>query len=161
MALAMENVEKSSSSGLLVNLNELFSTTTNIICRITSGRKYSEDTNKFKKLLTEFTELFGTSDVRDRLTRLAWVSHVNGFNAKAKEFDEFLDGVGEEHMNSQNQQINDHKEIQGEDQKDYVDVLLEIQRQNKSGFPMESTNIKALILVRTKNSTRLPSPKHR
>ncbi|KAK8657770.1 hypothetical protein V6N13_035993 [Hibiscus sabdariffa] len=114
----MENDEKPSSSGLLVNLSELFSTTTNVICRITSARKYSEDTNKFKKLLTEFTELLGTSDVRDRLPWLAWVSHVNGFNAKAKEFDEFLDGVGEEHVNSQNQQINDHKEIQGADQKD-------------------------------------------
>ncbi|KAL4383128.1 hypothetical protein GQ457_15G006520 [Hibiscus cannabinus] len=104
----MENVEKSSSSGLLVNLSELFSTTTNVICRITSGRNYG------------VYRVVGTSDVRDLLPWLAWVSHVNGFNAKAKEFDEFLDGVGEEHKNSQNQQINDHKEIQGADQKDWM-----------------------------------------
>ncbi|KAL4347336.1 hypothetical protein GQ457_17G017820 [Hibiscus cannabinus] len=149
-ALAMEKIEKSSTSGLPINLSEIFSATTNnVICRIALGRKYSEDTTKFKKLLREFTELLGTSDVGDYLPWLSWISHVNGFNAKAKkvakEFDQFLEGVIEEHMNQHNKQTNDHKGIQGEDQKDFVDVLLEIQRQNKVGFPMERMNIKAVI----------------
>ncbi|KAE8730903.1 hypothetical protein F3Y22_tig00002847pilonHSYRG00138 [Hibiscus syriacus] len=122
-ALALENVQKSSSSGLLVNLSELFSmTTNNVICRIALGRKYSEDTGKFKKLLREFTEFLGTLDVGDYIPWLAWLSHVNGFNAKAKkaakELDEFLDGVIDEHMNHHNKQVNDFKGIQGEDQKD-------------------------------------------
>ncbi|KAK8604609.1 hypothetical protein V6N13_099543 [Hibiscus sabdariffa] len=163
-ALAMEKIEKSSASGLPINLSEIFSATTNnVICRIALGRKYSEDTTKFKKLLREFTELLGTPDVGDYLPWLSWISHVNGFNAKAKkvakEFDQFLDGVIEEHMNQHNKQTNDHnKGIQGEDQKDFVDVLLEIQRQNKVGFPMERMNIKAVIFVRTMNFTQLPYP---
>ncbi|KAL4384462.1 hypothetical protein GQ457_15G006490 [Hibiscus cannabinus] len=69
-------------------------------------------------------------------------SHVNGFNAKAdkvaKEFDEFLDGVIEEHMNRDNRHENDEK--------DFVDVLLEIQKQETVGFPIERISIKALIL---------------
>ncbi|MBA0773113.1 hypothetical protein Gotri_008412, partial [Gossypium trilobum] len=65
-ALAVEKIEKSSSLCSPVNLSELFSaTTTNVICRIALGRKYSEDTNKFGKLLNEFTELLGTPDVGD------------------------------------------------------------------------------------------------
>ncbi|KAE8695220.1 Cytochrome P450 71A21 [Hibiscus syriacus] len=53
-ALAVKNVQKSSSSGLLVNLSDLFlMTMNNVICRIYLGRKYSEDTKKFKKILRE------------------------------------------------------------------------------------------------------------
>ncbi|KAK8537667.1 hypothetical protein V6N12_043819 [Hibiscus sabdariffa] len=112
------------------------------IKRIALGRKYNEDKNKFKKLLSDFLELLGTPDVGDYLPWLAWVSHVNGFNAKvdkvAKELDEFLDGVIEEHVNQHNKHAND--------QKDFVDVLLEIQKQDTVGFPIERTSIKALIL---------------
>ncbi|XP_039069268.1 cytochrome P450 71A4-like [Hibiscus syriacus] len=77
-ALAMENIQKSCSSGLTVNLSELFPAITN-------------------------------NNIGDYLPWLAWVSHVNGFNAKAdklaKELDEFLDRVIEEHMNRQNKKI--------------------------------------------------------
>ncbi|KAE8657125.1 Cytochrome P450 71A2 [Hibiscus syriacus] len=141
--LAMEHIKRSCSSGLPVNLSELFpAITNNVICRIALGTKYSEDADRFKKLLNDFVELLGTTNIGDYLPWLAWVSHVNGFNAKAdrvaKEFDEFLDGVIEEHMNRQNKHVND--------QKDFVDVLLEIQRENAVGFPIETTSIKALIL---------------
>ncbi|KAK8479898.1 hypothetical protein V6N11_074092 [Hibiscus sabdariffa] len=142
-ALAMENIKRSCSSGLPVNLSDLFSAiTNNVICRITLGRKYNEDTNKFKKLLCDFVELLGTPNVGDYLPWLAWVSHLNGFNAKAdkvaEEFDEFLDGVIEEHMNLHNRHENDEK--------DFVDVLLEIQKQETVGFPIERISIKAVIL---------------
>ncbi|GMJ00078.1 cytochrome P450, family 71, subfamily A, polypeptide 25 [Hibiscus trionum] len=142
-ALAMACIKRYCSSGLLVNLTELFSATTNnVICRIALGRKYNEDTNKFKKLLSEFLELLGTPSIGDYLPWLAWLSHVNGFNARAdkvaKEFDEFLDGVIEEHLNRRNGD--------GNDQKDFVDVLLEIQKQDSVGFPIERNSIKAIIL---------------
>ncbi|KAK8479897.1 hypothetical protein V6N13_096529 [Hibiscus sabdariffa] len=145
-ALAMEYIRRYCSSGLPVNLTELFSATTNnVICRIALGRKYNEDKNKFEKLLSEFLELLGTPNVGDYLPWLAWVSHVNGFNAKAdkvaKELDEFLDGVIQEHVNEHNRH--------GNDQKDFLDVLLEIQKQDTVGFPIERTSIKAIILIRT------------
>ncbi|KAG8475879.1 hypothetical protein CXB51_032693 [Gossypium anomalum] len=109
-----------------------------------------KNTNKFRKLLSEFTKLLGAPDVGDYLPWLAWLSHVNGLHGKAKkvakELDEFLDGVIKEHMNRHEKHVNDHAEIQGEDQKDFVDALLEIQRENTVGFPLEKINIKALIL---------------
>ncbi|KAK8323218.1 hypothetical protein V6Z11_A12G223000, partial [Gossypium hirsutum] len=129
-ALAMEKIEKCSSLCSPVNLSELFSATTNnVTCKISLGRKYSEDTNKFRKLLSEFTELLGAPD------------------KVAKELDEFLDGVIKEHMNRHEKHVNDHAGIQGEDQKDFVDALLDqIQRENTVGFPLEKISIKALIL---------------
>ncbi|KAB2053554.1 hypothetical protein ES319_A12G195500v1 [Gossypium barbadense] len=150
-ALAVEKIEKSSSLCSPVNLSELFSATNNnVICRIALGRKYSEDTNKFGKLLNEFTKLLGALDVGDYLPWLAWLSHVNGLHGKAekvaKEFDEFLDGVLEEHMNRHDRHVNDHAGIQGEYQEDFVDVLLEIQRENTVDFPSEKISIMTLIL---------------
>ncbi|XP_039046925.1 cytochrome P450 736A117-like [Hibiscus syriacus] len=139
----MEDITRSCSSGLPVNLSELFSATTNnVVSRIALGRKYSEDTNKFKKLLSDFSELLGTSNVGDYLAWLAWVSHVNGFNDKAdkgaKAFDEFLDGVIEERINRRNKHVNY--------QNDLVDILLEVQKENTVGLPIDRTSIKALIL---------------
>ena len=163
-ALAVEKIKKYSTSALPVNLSELFSMiTNNVVCRVALGRKYSEgeDGNKFKKLLSEFGELLGVINVGDYIPWLAWVNHVNGLNAKvdkvAKEFDAFLDGVVEEHMNRHNRKRNDHIGIEDEDQKDFVDVLLKIQRENTVGFPIERMSIKALILVRSSLSP-LPKP---
>ncbi|XVF08812.1 hypothetical protein REPUB_Repub07fG0035600 [Reevesia pubescens] len=152
-ALAIEKIKKSSSSALPINLSELFATlTNNVICRVALGRKYSEgeDGNKFKKLLSEFVELLGGLNIGDYIPSLAFVSHVNGFNARAekvaKKFDAFLDGVVEEHMDRHKKEPNNYTGLRGEDQKDFVDVLLEIQRENKVGFPIERVCIKALIL---------------
>ncbi|KAJ6386918.1 hypothetical protein OIU78_016783 [Salix suchowensis] len=47
----------------------------------------------------------------------------------AKEFDRFLDGVIEEHMVSKT-----GGSVHGEDQQDFVDVLLELQKDNLTGF---------------------------
>ncbi|XVE56693.1 hypothetical protein DITRI_Ditri04bG0031100 [Diplodiscus trichospermus] len=148
-ALAVEKIKKSSKSALPVNLTELFSTVTNnVICRVALGRKDSkgEDQNKFKKLLREFLELLGGLNIADYIPWLAWVNHVNGTNPKAEkvamEFDSFLDGVVEEHMNWHKKNGN----VGVENQKDFVDVLLEIQRENSVGFPIEKVSIKALIL---------------
>lgn len=86
---------------------------------------------------------------------LAWVNHVNGLNDRvekvAKEFDAFLEGVVEEHVSRHNRKQNVHMGIQDEDQKDFVDTLLEIQRENTVGFPIERVCIKAVVLVRTFN----------
>ncbi|XP_022729302.1 LOW QUALITY PROTEIN: cytochrome P450 71A26-like [Durio zibethinus] len=151
--LAVEKIKKCSTSALPVNLSELFSTVTNsVVCRVALGRKYSEgeDGNKFKKLLSEFVELLGGINVGDYIPWLAWINHVNGLNGKvekvAKEFDAFLSGVLEEHMIDITRKGNDDIGIQDEDEKDFVDVLLGIQRENTVGFPIEEVSIKALIL---------------
>ncbi|XP_031250778.1 cytochrome P450 71A6-like isoform X2 [Pistacia vera] len=108
-------------------------------------RKYSggESGRKFKKMLGELTELLGGFNVGDFIPWLSWVNLFNGVDAKvekvAKEFDEFLDEVVEEHLRESGSYLS-------EGEKDFVDVLLEIQRDKTDGFSIDRVGIKALIL---------------
>ncbi|KAM1397689.1 hypothetical protein ACFX2I_015235 [Malus domestica] len=134
------------SSPSVLNLSELFVRLTNdVACRVALGRKYSgEGGMKFEGLLREFTELLGTTNIGDYIPWLSWLSRVNGLEAKldkvAKQFDGFIDRVIQEHMNCSSK-------IGDDDQKDFVDVLLSIQKENLAGrFPFDIVTIKALIL---------------
>ncbi|KAJ0106343.1 hypothetical protein Patl1_18171 [Pistacia atlantica] len=125
----------------------MFSLLTNdVICRAAFRRKYSggESGRKFKKMLGELTELLGGFNVGDFIPWLSWVNLFNGVDAKvekvAKEFDEFLEEVVEEHLRESGSYLS-------EGEKDFVDVLLEIQRDKTDGFSIDRVGIKALILV--------------
>ncbi|XP_065878236.1 cytochrome P450 736A117-like [Euphorbia lathyris] len=133
------------SSSLPVNLSEIFANTTNdIVCRIALGRKYGEDGRgrSFKDLLREGGEVSGVFDVGDFIPWLGWVSSAKGLYAKAekvaKKMDEFLDKVVDEHLAKDNWK-DDSKN------KDFVDVLLWIQKENIASFPIDRTSIKAII----------------
>ncbi|KAL6130746.1 hypothetical protein ACLB2K_069125 [Fragaria x ananassa] len=130
--IMMKKIEESMSSSGVVNLTNRFITLTNdVICTIALGRKYSggEGGKIFNEILGEFMD-------------------VNGLDAKldkvAKRFDEFRDGIIQEHINrspkngKSDQHIDEHK--------DFVDVLLWIQKENMAGFPVGRVSIKALIL---------------
>ncbi|WCJ30117.1 cytochrome P450 family 71 subfamily A polypeptide 25 [Euphorbia peplus] len=138
----------SSNISPVVNLSEIFAKLTNdIICRIALGRKFSATERAgigIKALLMDFTELLGGFDVGDFIPWLGWMSSVKGLYRKAekvaKELDEFFDGVIDEHVKANNDESSNN------DSKDFVDVLLWIQKENLAGFPIDKTAIKALIL---------------
>uniref|UniRef100_UPI0005C82B89 cytochrome P450 71A22-like n=1 Tax=Fragaria vesca subsp. vesca TaxID=101020 RepID=UPI0005C82B89 len=142
--------EIASSSSRAVNLSAMFARLANdVVCRVALGRKYSstdfiEGGRTFKEVLLEFGELLGTFSIGDFIPWLAWLNRVNGLNGKldkvAKELDEFLDRVIQEHEDD------DRPRSSGTD---FVDVLLEIQKRNLLGFPLAIVSIKALILVRS------------
>ncbi|EYU17627.1 hypothetical protein MIMGU_mgv1a019421mg, partial [Erythranthe guttata] len=73
---------------------------------------------------------------------LVWVKYVNGMNRKVRgveeDLDEFLDFVVKEHLKGGG--------IRG-NEKDFVDVLLDIRRNDEGGFVLEESSIKALVLV--------------
>ncbi|GLT84000.1 hypothetical protein SLE2022_022600 [Rubroshorea leprosula] len=146
----MDEIERTSSSSSPINLSEIFATlTNNVVCRVALGRKYGgESGRRFAKLLSEFAELLGIFNVGDFIPWLAWVSHVNGLEARmdkvAKEFDDFLEGVVEEHMAQQKKGPNTDS-VNGKEQKDFVDVLLWIQRENLAGFKIDRVSIKAVV----------------
>jgi hypothetical protein len=152
--LVIEKIKQSCSSGH-VNLSEVFVNLTNdVTCRVALGRKYSagEGRRKFKELLCEFGELLGALSLGDYIPWLAWVSRVNGLDARAEKvaklFDDFLEGVIEEHIDCQRRGGNRNgNDLENEHQKDFVDVLLQIQKENVIGFPIDRVSIKALILV--------------
>ncbi|XP_021890225.1 cytochrome P450 71A26-like [Carica papaya] len=139
-----------------MNLSETFTVLANdILCRVAFGRKYGgdeENGKKLKELLTRFAQLTGTVDIGDYIPWLSWVSCVNGLNTKleklAKELDDLFEGIVEEHVNHLKNKSNtsDYGDVQDTDSKDFVDVLLWIQRENTIGFPIDRVTIKALIL---------------
>jgi hypothetical protein len=146
----MEYIKECCSSASPLNLTELCSTITNdIVCRVALGRRYREGKgNKFQEVLSEFGELLGTVCIGDYIPWLDWLAKVNGIYSRAekcaKYLDEFIEQVIEEHISRGS---DGDVSVDGEDQNDFVDVLLSVQKTNAIGFPIDRTVIKALILV--------------
>ncbi|KAM7481579.1 hypothetical protein LguiB_006162 [Lonicera macranthoides] len=140
-ALMIEKI----NNNRLVNLSDMFKSLTNdVVCRVALGRKLGgEDGMRFKELLVELVELLGVFCVGDYVPWLWWVDRVSGLFGRvervAKGIDEFLEGVLSDHMEKKKE------ECEGEG-KNFVDILLEIQRENKLGFPVSRDTIKALIM---------------
>ncbi|KAH7528352.1 hypothetical protein FEM48_Zijuj05G0063500 [Ziziphus jujuba var. spinosa] len=156
VGLLVENIKRQCySQSLPVNLSDMLAFLTNdVICRVALGKKYSRDENgkRFKELISELMKLLGGFYIGDCIPWLAWIHRVNGLDKEvdkvAQEFDKFLDGVVEEHENKF-----DTKGFElNEDRMDLVDVLLQIQRDDKMpGFSIDRESIKAVILVALAN----------
>ena len=95
------------------------------------------------ELLELLQVLLGTFVVGDYIPWLDWVGYVSGLYGKThkvnQEMDRFLEEVVEGHVN---------RSKETDDDDDFVDVLLSLQRSNAIGFPIDKTTIKAVILVR-------------
>lgn len=149
--LTINNIAKSSG---LINIGEIMiSTTNNIISRVAFGRKYYEEQGRvkgFPKMLAEFLALLGTVHIGDMYPSLAWVGELTGLNARLKknfqEWDEFLGKVIEEHLDPCRTVGDGYKQ-------DFVDILLDIEKNGEIGFPLGKDGLKAIILV--SNSTIL------
>ncbi|GJZ90422.1 cytochrome P450 71A2-like protein [Tanacetum coccineum] len=78
----------------------LMSLTNGVICRAALGRKH--DGEKFKELFANFIELLGVFSVGDYIPWMSWVDRLIGYDVRAvkitAEFDAFLEGVIEEHV---------------------------------------------------------------
>ncbi|XP_030531144.2 cytochrome P450 736A117-like [Rhodamnia argentea] len=137
----------SSVSPANVNLSETFAAlTNNVVCRVALGRKYGG--KRFKEMLMEFVELLGVFNFGDYIPWLAWVDRLSGLDVKmdkvAKEFDDFLDEVVEEHVEKR-KRCDGGAEIV-EDKADFVDILLSIQKESTIGISIDRVCMKALIL---------------
>jgi hypothetical protein len=101
----------------------------------------------FPELMLEFGELLGTFFIGDYIPWLNWLGKVNGFYSKAekvaKHLDEFFEEVIEEHISGK--KSDGHV---GEENNDFVDILLSVQKNNAAGFSIDRTAIKGLLLVR-------------
>jgi hypothetical protein len=113
------------------------------------GKRYGEGRGKkLQEVLSEFEELSGTVSIGDYIPWLDLLGKVNGLYSRAekcaKYLDEFIEQVIEEHISRCS---DGDVSVDGEDQNDFVDVLLSVQKTNDIGFPIDRTAIKALILV--------------
>ncbi|KAF5808762.1 putative cytochrome P450 [Helianthus annuus] len=133
------------SCGTTIDMGSMFtSLTNNIISRIALGRKL--DGPKYQKLLREFVDMFSVFCIGNYFPWLSWVDQVTGTVRRAKkiakEFDEFLESIIEEHVNKKKgEDANSNEE--GED---FVDILLDLQKDNTSAFALQRDTLKALIM---------------
>ncbi|XP_019086168.1 PREDICTED: putative cytochrome P450 71A28 [Camelina sativa] len=141
--IVMEKLEKASSSSLPVNLSNLLLNMSNdVICRVAMGRKYSreENTSNFEYQLRKVMELLGAFPVGDYIPGLAWIDKLRGLDRKMEEvsktFVEFLERVVQEHVD----------EVEKKETLDFVDILLEIQRDKTNGFELARSDIRLIIL---------------
>lgn len=154
--LMVEKIRESCREEAVINLSEAFAAFANdVICRVALGKKYGdgdgEGGRKFKKVLEELGVMLGAFDVGEFVPWLFWVRYVNGMSGKVREItknlDEFLEFVVKEHMDGSSEREGGEGEAESESQKDFVDVLLEIQKNERSGFVLDAISIKAVILV--------------
>ncbi|KAI3938357.1 hypothetical protein MKW98_015256, partial [Papaver atlanticum] len=138
----------SSCSGNLVNLSEELSLLlNNIICRVSLRKKYSEEEGGgkgYKNMINELQELLGAVDIGDYQPLLCWLKYFNGLHSRIeksfKVTDRFLEQVIEDHLSTRNIKKKSDQE------EDFVDVLLDIEKQGSIGLPFTRDNIKAIIL---------------
>lgn len=129
-----------------VNLSHMFTQLTNdVVCRSAIGRKYGagdENGEKFLEILREFLELLGAISIGDFVPSLWWINRINGFDRRvdriAKEMDEFLEKVIHERLENP---------PAAKAEENFVDILLEIYRNNSAGVSIDRDSIKAIILV--------------
>nr|XP_043636760.1 cytochrome P450 Tp4149-like [Erigeron canadensis] len=134
------------SCGSLVDLSALLlSLSNNIICTVVMGRTY--DGSKLVNLLNEFLDLLIVFSVGSLVPWLGWMDRVTGVVGRAekhaKEFDEFLEGLIEDHVNKKrsggHQSSDDQEEC-------LIGILLDLQKDNTVNFKIQRDSIKALIL---------------
>ncbi|KAK7315003.1 hypothetical protein VNO77_33535 [Canavalia gladiata] len=98
--------------------------------------------------MNDMMELLGASVLGDYIPWLGWLGRVNRMYGRAeraaKLFDEFLDEVVDEHASKRGNDGDD--DVDGDNQKDFIDILLWIQKTSNVDFQIDKTAIKALIL---------------
>ncbi|KAF2282870.1 hypothetical protein GH714_043354 [Hevea brasiliensis] len=149
------HVRKEEVARLVVRIGESYPATNNlskiielyandVLCRVALGRDFSRggeyDRHGFQKMLDDYQALLGGFSLGDYFPSMEFVHSLTGMKSKLintyRRFDQFLDGVINEHRNN--------SEGKPEEQKDLVDVLLDIQKNGSSDSTPD--NVKAVIL---------------
>ncbi|GKF95706.1 cytochrome P450, partial [Tanacetum coccineum] len=143
LGLVIGMLEK--SSGTLVDITALlFSFSNRITCKVAMGRTY--DGPKLRHLLKRFFEMVTVFSVGSFIPWLGWVDRLSGLVGRAeknaKEFDEFLESIIEEHVNKRR-----GDGYGSEEEQNFIDILLDVQKDNTMGFSFHRDSIKAIILV--------------
>lgn len=142
LGLVIGMLEK--SSGSLVDISALlFSFSNRIACKVAMGRTY--DGSKLIHLLKHFFDLLTVVNVGTFIPWLRWVDRLSGLVGRAeknaKEFDEFLESIIEEHVNNRTGDGSGSEEEQN-----FIDILLDVQKEKPTGFTFHRDSIKAVIL---------------
>ncbi|KAJ8772910.1 hypothetical protein K2173_028087 [Erythroxylum novogranatense] len=130
----------------ITNLSKMIGLYANdVLCRVAIGKGCSEggeyDRHGFQKLLDDYQELLGGFSLGDYFPSLEFVHNLSSMKSKLqttfRRFNKFFDDVITEHLRT---------EKKPGEQKDLVDVLLDIQKNGSAEMPLTMDNVKAIIL---------------
>ncbi|KAG6384739.1 hypothetical protein SASPL_153557 [Salvia splendens] len=143
-SLMVEEIKRLGASSKPANLTEfVMSLTNDVISRAALGKKSGAGEKNFLKIIAEFGVLLGVVPLWDYIPWLSWMRRFDGVDGRieivAKALDQFLEDVIEGHR------VRERRECDG-DELDFVDILLDFQRENENGTPVDDDTIKAIIL---------------
>ncbi|KAH7528386.1 hypothetical protein FEM48_Zijuj05G0066900 [Ziziphus jujuba var. spinosa] len=149
VAEMVEKIRYRCEDGGEVDLSEMLTTISNSIAsRCALGRKFEgEDGDEsFGALSKKALELTGAFNFRDSIPFLKFMDGLTGFDAKlkktAKAFHDLLDQVIDEHQKSYN-----YDQQQSDNKKDFVDILLHLQKGGELGINLTRENLVAILLT--------------
>ena len=140
----VDKIRMLGASSKPVNLSDVIQCMTNdVISRVALGKKYGAESD-FKETFTEFGVLLGIFPLWEYIPCLRWMRRIDGLDKRVergvKKMDRFLESVIQEHR------VRERREGDG-GELDFVDILLDFQRENASLTPIEDDTIKAIVLV--------------
>ncbi|XP_045799128.1 cytochrome P450 83B1-like [Trifolium pratense] len=143
----MKRISNHVDSNKISNLSEIImSVSSSIVCRIAFGKSYENEggeKSRFHCLLNETQAIFLSFFVSDYIPFLGWIDKLTGLVARVdntfKALDEFFEEVLKEHLDPNNRK----KE---EEEKDIVDVLLELKKKGRLSIDLTNDHIKAVIM---------------
>ncbi|XP_011627085.2 cytochrome P450 71A1 [Amborella trichopoda] len=133
------------SHGDPVNLSKMFYTLTNrISCKVALGHSEGDQTEyRLHKIVQELNSLLGSFFAADLFPSMGWVDVLTGIRARVKknfrELDSFLDEVIRNHRDKGVLEPTTAN-------KDFVDILLQAQKDYSLDIPLTLDNLKAIIL---------------
>ncbi|KHN09046.1 cytochrome P450 83B1-like [Glycine soja] len=135
-------------SSKTTNLTEvLMAVSSAIICRLAFGRKYDDDgaeKSRFHGLLNDSQAMLLSFFVSDYIPFLGWIDKLTGMVTRLEKtfeaLDRFLQEVLDEHLDPNRVKVKQNEE------KDLVDLLLELKKQGRLSIDLTDDQIKAIIL---------------
>ncbi|KAL4385180.1 hypothetical protein GQ457_15G000600 [Hibiscus cannabinus] len=148
VSVLINKIRRGSLHGSPINMSEmLLGTAHNIISRCVIGLKGDDegdhdDGARFGDLTRRFMRQISEFNIGDMFPSLGWLDVLTGFVGRlkdtAKEMDEFLEKVIEEHMASK-------CDVQSKQGNDFVDILLQLPSDDMLGSELTRDNFKAIL----------------
>ena len=144
LGLLIESLREAAHNRAAVNLSsKVTSFTTDNVCLMAFGKKYEDkefDKRGFKSVIQQGLQLVGGVNLGDFIPCIAWLD-LQGLSRRMisvhKVCDEFLEKIINEHLEA----------TDGKRTKDFVDVMLDLIHSQQSGYQIDRSSIKAIMLV--------------
>ncbi|XP_055802242.1 cytochrome P450 71AU50-like [Solanum dulcamara] len=144
--LFIETLKKKSYEKIVVDLSEIVTRlSVDTTCRMLFGKKYKDeefDGKGFKYVVNEGLKLGAAPNLGDYFPFLAKL-HLQGLTRRMKDvskvFDDFLEKIIDEHEDTE-------KKGQHQNNKDFVDTMLNIMKSGETEFQFDRAHVKAILL---------------